>query len=112
MSDEDADGSTFERELENARTLLEADDVTAVHVGVVHGEEVDTAFAQTADDPHEEGLRALTLLATHLRLVAEEAGVDYETVAADAASLAGSVEELPDVGDRDAESVGDSEREG
>ena len=99
MSDEHAADDGFERELANARSLLDAEDVTAIHVGVVHGDEVDTAFAQTADDPEGEGLRALTLLATHLRLVAEEAGVDYETVAADAARLAGSVEELPDVGD-------------
>lgn len=96
MSDEHAADDTFERELANARSLLDAEDVTAIHVGVVHGDEVDTAFAQTADDPREEGLRALTLLATHLRLVAEEAGVDFETVAADAARLADSVEELPD----------------
>jgi hypothetical protein len=95
----DAQTDEFERELANARALLEADDVTAIHVGVVHGQEVDTAFAQRADDPREEGLRALTLLATHLRLVAEEADVDYETVAADAARLAGRVEELPDVPD-------------
>ncbi|WP_313694046.1 hypothetical protein [Halorarum halobium] len=92
-----AGGTTFDRELANARALLEADDVTAIHVGVVRGGEVDTTFAQTADTPEEEGLRALTLLATHLRAVAEEAGVDYETLAADAAGLAGSVEELPEV---------------
>ena len=106
--DRSDDGDAFERELANARALLEAEDVTALHVGVVHGDEVDATFAQASDDPHDRGIRALTLLATHLRLVAAEAGVDYETVASDAAQLAGSVEELPDVGD---DAVPDSERE-
>jgi hypothetical protein len=88
-----ADAEAFQRELESARELLEDDTVSALHVGVVRGDRVDTAFAQRADGPREEGLQALTLLATHLRLVAEEAGVGYDTVAADAAQLAHQVEE-------------------
>ena len=51
-------------------------------------------FAQTADDPQQEGLQALSLLATHVRIVANEAGVDPATVAGDAATLAGQMEEL------------------
>lgn len=85
--------STFEQELASARELLADDDISALHVGVVRGDRVDTAFAQLADGPREEGLQALTLLATHLRLVAEEAGVGYDTVAADAAQLANQVED-------------------
>jgi hypothetical protein len=91
--DTDEAESTFQRELASARELLADDDISALHVGVVRGDRVDTAFAQLADGPREEGLQALTLLATHLRLVAEEAGVGYDTVAADAAQLANQVED-------------------
>lgn len=90
MSDDDA----FRSELARARELI-TDDVDAVHVGVVRDGEVDTTFAQRADDPQQEGLQALALLAAHLRLVANEAGVEPSTVAGDAASLAGEVEEIP-----------------
>jgi hypothetical protein len=83
----------FHEELERARELLDAEGTSAFHVGVVRGDRVDTAFAQRADGPREEGLQALTLLATHLRLVAGEAGVDHDAVAADAASLAGQLDE-------------------
>ncbi|MDR5674284.1 Uncharacterized protein AArcCO_2670 [Halalkaliarchaeum sp. AArc-CO] len=85
----------FARELEYARQLLDDDGVTAAVVGVVRdGEEVDTTFAQRADSPREEGLQALSLLAAHVRLVADQAGVDHTTVASDAASLAGAVDEI------------------
>lgn len=99
-ADTEADGggdadAAFAAELEQARELLEGDDVAAFHVGVVRGDEVDTTIAQRADDPREEGLQALSLLAAHVRLVAGEAGVDPSTVAGDAASLAGQVEEIP-----------------
>lgn len=101
------DRATFQEKLESARALLETEEsetegsetaeseteVSALHVGVVRGDRVDTSFAQLADGPREEGLQALTLLATHLRLVAEEAGVGYDTVAADAAQLANQLEE-------------------
>jgi hypothetical protein len=97
-ADHDTDGTdpgeaAFQRELESARELLADDDISALHVGVVRGDRVDTAFAQLADGSREEGLQALTLLATHLRLVAEQAGVGYDAVAADAAELANHVEE-------------------
>jgi hypothetical protein len=104
---ETADGSTdaaenasasdeFEAELAAARGLLDGDDVDAFHVGVVRDGEVDTTFAQrTEDDPDGAGLRALALLAAHVRLVAGEAGVEPSTVAGDAATLAGQVEQIP-----------------
>jgi hypothetical protein len=95
MSDVD---DTFQTELDAARDLLADDDVTAFHVGVVRdGEEIDTAFSYRTDDTGEQqgGLQALSLLATHLRVVASNAGVDYETVAEDAVTLATQVEEAP-----------------
>jgi len=91
----DTDGA-FTAELDRARALLDGDDVEAVHVGVVRDGEVDTTFAQRGDDgPDGEGLRALALLAAHVRLVANEAGVEASTVAGDAATLAGQVEQIP-----------------
>lgn len=90
MSDDQAD--EFADRLEHARSLLD-DDVTACYVGVVReGREVDSTFAQQAGDAQEEGMQALSLLASHLRLVADEAGVDYATVAGDAATLAERLE--------------------
>jgi hypothetical protein len=95
--DETADGDdAFAAELDRARELLDGDDVEAIHVGVVRDGEVDTTFAQRSDDgPEGEGLRALALLAAHVRLVANEAGVEPSTVAGDAATLAGRVEQIP-----------------
>ncbi|ESP88167.1 hypothetical protein, partial [Candidatus Halobonum tyrrellensis] len=92
-SDADGDGADagFERELSNARALLAGDDLRAVHVGVVRGGEVETAVARGGDGDQTR-LRALTLLAAHLRTVAAEAGVDPGTLAADAARLAGEME--------------------
>ena len=105
MSDDDtnADGNTdaepdaFDAELERARDLLDGEAIEAIHVGVVRDGEVDTTFAQrtSADEPEREGLRALALLAAHIRLVANEAGVEASTVAGDAATLAGQVERIP-----------------
>ncbi|ELZ32261.1 hypothetical protein C465_08026 [Halorubrum distributum JCM 9100] len=86
----------FETELARARDLLDGDDIDAVHVGVVRDGEVDTTFAQRTDgDAEGAGLRALALLAAHVRLVAGEAGVEPSTVAGDAATLAGQVEQIP-----------------
>jgi len=91
-----AAGDDFETELAAARDLLDGEDIDAVHVGVVRDGEVDTTFAQrTEDDPEGAGLRALALLAAHVRLVASEAGVEPSTVAGDAATLAGQVEQIP-----------------
>ncbi|MYL15558.1 hypothetical protein GLW36_02710 [Halorubrum terrestre] len=89
-------GDEFETELARARDLLDGDDIDAVHVGVVRDGEVDTTFAQRTDgDAEGAGLRALALLAAHVRLVAGEAGVEPSTVAGDAATLAGQVEQIP-----------------
>lgn len=83
----------FAERLENARSLL-TDETTACYVGVVRdGREVDSTFAQQANDAQEEGMQALSLLASHLRLVADEAGVDYATVAGDAVTLAERLDE-------------------
>ena len=87
----EADAEFAER-LEHARSLI-SEDATACYVGVVReGREVDSTFAQQAGDAQEEGMQALSLLASHLRLVADEAGVEYDTVANDAATLAERLE--------------------
>ncbi|GAB7091573.1 hypothetical protein JCM18237_18440 [Halorubrum luteum] len=104
-SDDGASGpdgtDAFDAELAAARELLDGEDIEAVHVGVVRDGEVDTTFTQrSADDPENEGLRALALLAAHVQLVANEAGVEASTVAADAATLAGQVEQIPANTDR------------
>lgn len=91
-----SDSNGFEAELDRARSLLDDDDLTAVHVGVIHDDRtVDTVASRRAEGDSEEELQALSLLATHIRAVATEAGVDYETVAADAAAVASQLEELP-----------------
>ena len=98
MATDDPD-EEFPEALEHARDLLGSDDVTAFHVGVVrNGENVETTYSYDVQDPEQEGIQSLTLLATHLRIVAEESGVDYTTVASDAATLAGQVEETPSDG--------------
>lgn len=85
----------FDAERRAAQELLDDESLTAFYLGVVgDGETVDTTFAQVADDPQQEGLQALSLLAAHVRIVANEAGVDPATVAGDAATLAGRMEEL------------------
>jgi len=88
-----ADDEAFARRVEDARDLL-GEDATALYVGVVRdGREVDSTFAQQADDHQQEGMQALSLLASHIRLVSDEAGVDYTTVAADAVTLAEQLDE-------------------
>ena len=85
----------FEAERQKALELLDDESITAFYLGVVRdGETADTTFAQTADGPEQEGLQALSLLATHVQIVANEADVDPATVAGDAATLAGRMEEL------------------
>lgn len=91
-----SESEAFETERERARELLSATDLTALHVGVVHADDtVDTVVSRRTDGEYDEGLQALSLLATHLRAVATEAGVGYETVAGDAAAVAAQLEELP-----------------
>ncbi|SEH49467.1 hypothetical protein SAMN05192561_10379 [Halopenitus malekzadehii] len=93
-TDAATDDDAFAREVEHARDLLDAD-VDALFAGVVRDGEVETTFSQHADDREQEALQPLALLAAHLRLVSNEAGVDPSTVAGDAATLAGQVEEVP-----------------
>lgn len=89
----ETDGEAFARRVEEARDLI-GEDATAFYVGVVReGREVDSTFAQEADDAQQEGMQALSLLASHIRLVSDEAGVDYTTVAADAVTLAEQLDE-------------------
>lgn len=91
-----SDQTGFDGELDRARSLLDAADLTAVHVGVIHDDRtVDTVATRRTDGDTDAELHALSLLATHIRAVATEAGVDYETVAADAAAIAAQLEELP-----------------
>jgi len=90
------DPTGFERERDRARSLLDADDLTAVHVGVIHDDQtVDTVASRRTEADSDPELQTLSLLATHIRAVAAEAGVDYDTVAADAAAIASQLEELP-----------------
>lgn len=100
-----SDGSPpFATELDRARDLLAAGDVTAFAAGVVRGgREVETTFSYRPDavDADREGIQALTLLAAHLRVVADEAGVDPLTAATDAAALAERVEATETDGDAD-----------
>lgn len=97
MTDESepAPDEEFEDARIEARRLLDQDGVTAFYLGVVRdGEEIDSTFSYLTQDPEREGIQSLSLLATHLRVIAKEAGVDVETVASDATRLATEVEEL------------------
>ena len=80
-----ADPTGFDTELDRARSLLDADDLTAVHVGVIHDDQtVDTVASRRTDGDSEAELLAISLLATHIR-----------AVAADAAAVAAQLESLP-----------------
>lgn len=88
--------SAFEQDVEQARELLSATDLTALHVGVIHEDDtVDTVASRRTDGEYDASLQALSLLATHIRAVASEAGAEYDQVAADAAAIAAQLEELP-----------------
>lgn len=101
--------AAFEAERRDALELLDDESVTAFYLGVVSdGETVDTTFAGNADNPEQEGLQALSLLAAHVRIVANEAGVEPAAVAGDAATLAGRMDELSPAGLSEAEG-GDDE---
>lgn len=93
MTDTDDTDEAFERELAKARELLATDDVSAFNVNVVHDDRVDTAVAQQSADDRDEELQALTLLATHLRVVASAADAEHDAVAANAAQIASQLEE-------------------
>lgn len=95
MSDDENAAAHFDAERQRALELLKEDSITGFYLGVIHeGETADSTFAQLADDPQQEGLQALSLLATHVRIVANESGADPEMVAGDAATLAARLEEL------------------
>ncbi|MFB6280527.1 MAG: hypothetical protein ABEH40_00710 [Haloferacaceae archaeon] len=99
-----AEDRPFAAELDRARDLLAAPDLSAFAVGAVRGgRTVETTFSYRPDAvaADREGIQALTLLAAHVRVVADEAGVDPLTAATDAAALADRVEELdPGTGER------------
>jgi hypothetical protein len=79
----------FAESLENARELLEEENLSAFYVGTVRdGQDLSAASAYLADDPEGEGMQALSLLASHIHMVADEADVDIDTAARDAARLA------------------------
>ncbi|TQQ81220.1 hypothetical protein EGH24_08810 [Halonotius terrestris] len=89
-----SDASDFEVNRDHARELLAEDDLTALHLGVIRDDDtVDTVVAR-GDSESDESLQALSLLAAHIRAVATEAGVEYDAVAADAAAIAGQLDDL------------------
>jgi hypothetical protein len=91
-----SDRSAFAADRDRARTLLDDDTITALHLGVIRNDEaVDTVVARDPASDYDPSIHTLSLLATHIRAVAAEAGADYEAVAADAAAIAGQLDELP-----------------
>ena len=91
-----SDRSAFAADRDRARTLLDDDTITALHLGVIRNDEaVDTGVARDPASDYDPSIHTLSLLATHIRAVAAEAGADYEAVAADAAAIAGQLDELP-----------------
>jgi len=91
-----SDRATFRADRDRARTLLDNDDSTGLYLGVIRGDQtVDTVVARDPDSDYAPTIHALSLLATHIRAVAAEAGADYDAVAADAAAIAGQLDELP-----------------
>jgi|GEM_PF-258155 hypothetical protein len=107
-----SDRSEFAADRDRARTLLDDDTITALHLGVIRNDEtVDTVVARDPASDYDPSIHTLSLLATHIRAVAAEAGADYEAVAADAAAIAGQLDELPIEGAADDidEAVPDSE---
>jgi hypothetical protein len=88
------ESSEFDTDRRHARELLADDDLTALHLGVIHDDDtVDTVISRASDD-NSEDLQALSLLAAHIRSVAIEAGVKPDAVAADAAAIASQLDEL------------------
>ncbi|MFC7043282.1 hypothetical protein [Halonotius sp. GCM10025705] len=91
-----SDRSEFTSDRDRARRLLDNDDITGLHLGVIRDDQtVDTVIARDPASDYNPSIHTLSLLATHIRAVAAEAGADYEAVAADAAAIAGQLDELP-----------------
>ena len=106
-----SDHTEFTADRNRARTLLENDDITALHLGVIRDDQtVDTVIARDPASDYDPSIHTLSLLATHIRAVAAEAGADYDAVAADAAAIAGQLDELPIEGAADEidEAISDS----
>lgn len=89
----------FDSDLQGARDLLAREDLDGFYAGVVSEDELDYVFAHRFDDPERVGLQALSLLAYHLRAIAEEAGLPPEQVAEDAAQLARRLDQGTDAPD-------------
>lgn len=83
MSDE-----KFDDDLDTAQAMLERDDLDGFYVGVVVDDELDVAFSHRRDDPETVGRQALALLAHHIHVLAETAGVALEQVVDDASRFA------------------------
>ena len=91
-----SDRTDFTADRDRARTLLDSDDITGLHLGVIRDDQtVDTVIARDPASDYDPRIHTLSLLATHIRAVAAEAGADYDAVAADAAAIAGQLDELP-----------------
>jgi len=91
-----SDRTEFTADRDRARTLLDSDDITGLHLGVIRDDQtVDTVIARDPASDYDPSIHTLSLLATHIRAVAAEAGADYDAVAADAAAIAGQLDELP-----------------
>jgi hypothetical protein len=91
-----SDRTDFTADRDRARTLLDNDDITGLHLGVIRDDQtVDTVIARDPASDYDPSIHTLSLLATHIRAVAAEAGADYDAVAADAAAIAGQLDELP-----------------
>jgi len=91
-----SDRSAFASDRDRARRLLDNDDITGLHLGVIRDDQtVDTVIARDPTSDYDPSIHTLSLLATHIRAVAAEAGADYDAVAADAAAIAGQLDELP-----------------
>ena len=96
-----SDRAAFTDDRDRARTLLDDDSITALHLGVIRDDEtVDTVVARDPTSDYEPSIHTLSLLATHIR-----------AVAADAAAIAGQLDELPIEGAADEidEAMTDSE---
>mgnify|MGYP006934484284 CR=1 FL=1 len=80
-----SDRTDFTADRDRARTLLDNDDITGLHLGVIRGDQtVDTVIARDPASDYDPSIHTLSLLATHIRAVAAEAGADYDAVAAEA----------------------------
>lgn len=78
----------FAEERARARELLADESVTAFYVGAVRGDVVETASARLSEADRTETVQELSLLAAHVRSVADQTGADVDEIAASAAAAA------------------------